>query len=87
MSEEQEEEQFSEDHRVQYVGERLCRMLQVQADAWEHFVNLEKNKSLFTMLFEARVRLLFFSSTAANEITVKTEVSSMALCVCLHFCI
>ncbi|KAI7806173.1 dynein axonemal heavy chain 11 [Triplophysa rosa] len=78
MSEEQEEEQFSEDHRVQYVGERLCRMLQVQADAWENFVNLEKNKSLFTMLFETRVRLLFFSSTAANDITVSTEVCHLS---------
>ncbi|KAA0703060.1 Dynein beta chain, ciliary [Triplophysa tibetana] len=78
MSEELEEEQFSEDHRVQYVGERLCRMLQVQADAWENFVNLEKNKSLFTMLFEARAGLLFFSSTASNEITVKTEVCHLS---------
>lgn len=75
MSEEQEEEQFSEDHRVQYVGEILCRVLQVQTDTWEDFVNLEKNKSLFTRFFETSVRLLFFSSTAANELTVSTEVS------------
>lgn len=85
MSEEKEEEQFSEDLRVQYLGERLCRMLQVQTDTWGKCVNLEKNKTLFMMFFETRIRLLFFSSSARNELTVSAEVSQKALCVCLHY--
>uniref|UniRef100_A0A673H3H1 Dynein heavy chain tail domain-containing protein n=1 Tax=Sinocyclocheilus rhinocerous TaxID=307959 RepID=A0A673H3H1_9TELE len=74
MSEE-EETAFSEDPRVQYLGEILCRMLKLKTDAWEKFVNVEKNKMLFTTFFEARIRLLFFSVTASSAPTVSPEVS------------
>lgn len=74
MSEE-EETAFSEDPRVQYLGEILCRMLKLKTDAWEKFVNVEKNEILFTTFFETRIRLLFFSVTASSALTVSTEVS------------
>ncbi|XP_016337659.1 dynein heavy chain 11, axonemal [Sinocyclocheilus anshuiensis] len=77
MSEE-EETAFSEDPRVQYLGEILCRMLKLKTDAWEKFVNVEKNKMLFTTFFEARIRLLFFSVTASNAPTVSPEVCNLS---------
>lgn len=74
MSEE-EETAFSEDPRVQYLGDILCRMLKLKTDAWEKFVNVEKNKMLFATFFEARVRVLFFSVNVSNGPTVSPEVS------------
>ncbi len=83
MSEE-EETAFSEDPRVQYLGEILCRMLKLKTDAWEKIVNVEKNEILFTTFFETRIRLLFFSVTASNALTVSTEVSEQKA-LCLHY--
>ncbi|KAI2655454.1 Dynein axonemal heavy chain 11 [Labeo rohita] len=77
MSEE-EETAFSEDPRVQYLGEILCRMLKLKTDAWEKFVNVEKNEILFTTFFETRIRLLFFSVTASSALTVSTEVCHLS---------
>uniref|UniRef100_A0A673J6L0 Dynein heavy chain tail domain-containing protein n=1 Tax=Sinocyclocheilus rhinocerous TaxID=307959 RepID=A0A673J6L0_9TELE len=56
---EEEETAFSEDPRVQYLGKILCRMLKLKSDTWEKFVNVEKNKILFTTFFETRIRLIF----------------------------
>lgn len=87
MSEE-EETAFSEDLRVQYLGETVCRMLRLETDTWEKCVNAEKNKILFTTFFETPIRLLFFSVTASNTVAVYTEVSDQkGLVVCLHFCL
>ncbi|XP_051576917.1 dynein axonemal heavy chain 11 [Myxocyprinus asiaticus] len=77
MSEE-EESPFSQDLRVQYLGERLCLMLKVKTDTWEKFVNLEKHKTYFTMFFESRITLLFFSLTASNGLTVSTEACPLS---------
>ncbi|XP_077065347.1 dynein axonemal heavy chain 11 [Siphateles boraxobius] len=72
MSEE-EETAFSEDLRVQYLGETICRMLRLENDTWKKCVKAEKNKILFTSFFETPIRLLFFSVTASNTLTVSTE--------------
>ncbi|KAL1259213.1 hypothetical protein QQF64_009790, partial [Cirrhinus molitorella] len=77
MSEE-EETAFSEDPRVQYLGEILSRMLKLKSDAWEKFVNVEKNEIVFTKFFETRIRLLFFSVTASNALTISTEVCHLS---------
>lgn len=86
MSEE-EETAFSEDLRVKYLGETLCRMLRLKTDTWGKFVNVEKNKILFTAFFETRIRLLFFSVTASSALAVSAEVSDQKGLVCLHFCL
>ncbi|XP_009290539.2 dynein axonemal heavy chain 11 isoform X1 [Danio rerio] len=77
MSEE-EETAFSEDPRVQYLGETLCRMLNLKADTWVKFVNAEKNKTLFTAFFETHIRVLFFSVTASKALDVSTEVCHLS---------
>nr|XP_055065627.1 dynein axonemal heavy chain 11 isoform X2 [Misgurnus anguillicaudatus] len=74
----EKEEQFSEDLRVQYLGEILCRMLNLQTNTWEKCVNLEQNQILFTKFFETSTNLLFFTSTASSELTVSTEVCHLS---------
>lgn len=83
MSEE-EEAAFSEDLRVQYLGETICRMLRLDTHTWKKFVNAEKNKILFTAFFETPSRLLFFSVTASNTLAVSTEVSNQKGLVCVY---
>jgi len=83
MSEE-EETAFSEDLRVQYLGETICRMLKLETDTWKKFVNAENNQILFTAFFETPIRLLFFSVTAPNTLAVSTEVSDQKGLACLH---
>lgn len=84
MSEE-EETAFSEDPRVQCLGETLCRMLNLKTDTWIKFVNAEKNKALFTEFFETRIRVLFFSVTASKALAVSTEVSKQTYRPCVYF--
>ncbi|XP_053483492.1 dynein axonemal heavy chain 11 isoform X4 [Ictalurus furcatus] len=79
MFEEDEEEVdplFSEDERVQFMGEKICQMLKVTTESWNKFVLMEENQFLLTDYFEARVKFLFFTSAASAVLTVSSEVSS-----------
>lgn len=81
MFEEEEEEEeevnplFSDDERVQFVGEKTCKMLKVNTEAWNKLVMVEENQILLTDFFEARVQFLFFTSAESAVLTVSSEVS------------
>lgn len=78
MFEEDEEEVgplFSEDERVQFMGEKICQMLKVTTESWNKLVLMEENQFLLTDYFEARVKFLFFTSAASAVLTVSSEVS------------
>ncbi|XP_053089780.1 dynein axonemal heavy chain 11 isoform X1 [Pangasianodon hypophthalmus] len=83
MFEEEEEDEegeevnplFSEDERVQFMGEKICQMLKVSTESWNKFVIMEENQTLLTAYFEARVKFLFFTSASSAVLTVSSEVS------------
>lgn len=88
MFEEDDEEEgvsplFSDDQRVQFMGEKICQMLKVKTESWNKFVVMEESQILLTDYFEARVKFLLFTSTTSAVLTVSSEVSvCVFVCVC-----
>lgn len=66
---------FSDDERVQFMGERICQMLTIQTEFWNKFVIREENQILLTDYFEGRVKFLFFTPAAPAVLTASSEVS------------
>lgn len=66
---------FSDDERVQFMGEKVCQMLKSKTESWNKLVTLEESQNLITGFFEARVKFLFFTSGASSVLTVSSEVS------------
>lgn len=83
--EEEEEEEvsplFSDDERVQFMGEKICQMLKVKPESWNKVVMMEPNQNLLSDFFEARVKSLFFTSAAPDVLTVSSEEVSVCVCV------
>uniref|UniRef100_A0AAY5EZT2 Dynein heavy chain tail domain-containing protein n=1 Tax=Electrophorus electricus TaxID=8005 RepID=A0AAY5EZT2_ELEEL len=75
LEEEETPPQFSEDERVEFIGMRICQMLNMNTVSWNKFVTVEENQRLLTDYFEKQVKLLFFIPAAPTVLTASTEVS------------
>lgn len=67
--------QFSDDERVQFMGEKISQMLKVKTESWNKFIIMEENQILLTDYFEGRVKFLVFTSAASAVLTASSEVS------------
>ncbi|XP_058249288.1 dynein axonemal heavy chain 11 [Hemibagrus wyckioides] len=82
--EEEVDPQFSDDERVQFMGEKVSQMLKVKTESWNKFIIMEENQILLTDYFEGRVKFLVFTSTASAVLTASSEVSSLSDCKRLY---
>lgn len=83
--EEEVEPIFSDDVRVQFMGEKMSQMLKVKPESWNKFIIIEENQILLTDYFEGRVKFLFFSSASSAVLTASSEVSvACAAKVCVY---
>ncbi|XP_035386791.1 dynein heavy chain 11, axonemal isoform X1 [Electrophorus electricus] len=84
LEEEETPPQFSEDERVEFIGMRICQMLNMNTVSWNKFVTVEENQRLLTDYFEKQVKLLFFIPAAPTVLTASTEVSFVPECKTLY---
>ncbi|XP_074840744.1 dynein axonemal heavy chain 11 isoform X2 [Carettochelys insculpta] len=72
-----QEESFSEDERVQFVGQRLALLLKFQVEKWSKYLEKEENqKVLAEFLDKTETGFLLFCSPRAGMLTAMQKIPS-----------
>ncbi|XP_039379207.1 dynein heavy chain 11, axonemal isoform X1 [Mauremys reevesii] len=72
-----QEESFSEEERVQFVGHRLALLLNFQAEKWSKYLENEENqKTLAEFLDKTEPAFLLFCSPRAGALTAMQKIPS-----------
>lgn len=83
MSDEENENNFSEDDRVKFVGGQVCQILQVKQEIWDKCVAIEPNQKVLERFFEEQNYNQFFITTSTVGLIASKEVRLVNISICV----